>query len=96
MTVGRNEVIMDDRTDLCGKTLGDYQILKRIGGGATSDVFLARQISLERHVALKILKDALASDDNYVRRFLHEARAAAQLEHPNVVRIYEVGELKKS
>lgn len=94
MTVGRNEVIMDDRTDLCGKTLGDYQILKRIGGGATSDVFLARQISLERHVALKILKDALASDDNYVRRFLHEARAAAQLEHPNVVRIYEVGELK--
>ncbi len=93
MEVGQKEVIMDDRTDLCGKTLGDYQILKRVGGGATSDVFLARQISLERHVALKILKDALASDDNYVRRFLHEARAAAQLEHPNVVRVYEVGEL---
>lgn len=94
MSAGHDEVIMDDRTDLCGKTLGDYQILKRIGGGATSDVFLARQISLGRHVALKILKDALAEDDSYVRRFLHEARAAAQLEHPNVVRIYEVGELK--
>ncbi|MBP5620912.1 MAG: serine/threonine protein kinase, partial [Thermoguttaceae bacterium] len=81
------------RESLCGRTLGDYHIERRIGGGATSDVFLAKQISLSRLVALKILKDEFASDEKYVKRFLQEARAAARLEHPNIVRIYEVGEL---
>ena len=92
---------MDERTtdvdpmreSLCGRTLGDYRIERRVGGGATSDVFLAKQISLSRPVALKILKDELANDEKYVKRFLQEARAAARLEHPNIVRIYEVGEL---
>lgn len=78
---------------LCGRTLGDYRIERRVGGGATSDVFLATQISLGRRVALKILKDELASDETYLTRFLQEARAAARLEHPNIVRIYEVGVL---
>lgn len=82
-----------DRRELCGKTLGGYCFIRRIGGGATSDVFLARQESLGRNVAVKILKDALASDSVYVKRFIHEARVAAQLEHPNVARIYEAGEL---
>ena len=81
------------RDALCGRTLGDYHILRRVGGGATSDVFLARQVSLGRNVALKILKDELANDETYVKRFLQEARSAARLEHPNVVRVYEVGEL---
>lgn len=81
---------------LCGKTLGDYQILRRVGGGATSNVFLAKQLSLGRYVALKILKDELSSDETYVKRFLQEARSAARLEHPNIVRIYEVGELVDS
>ncbi len=78
---------------LCGRTLGDYRIERRVGGGATSDVFLATQISLGRRVALKILKDELANDETYLTRFLQEARAAARLEHPNIVRIYEVGVL---
>ena len=82
-----------NRETLCGRSLGDYQIIRRVGGGATSDVFLARQISLGRLVALKILKDELSIDSTYVKRFLQEARSAARLEHPNVVRIYEVGEL---
>ncbi len=84
------------RESLCGRTLGDYRIERRVGGGATSDVFLAKQISLGRFVALKILKDDLANDEKYVKRFLQEARAAARLEHPNIVRIYEVGELTDS
>lgn len=81
---------------LCGLTLGDYHIERRVGGGATSDVFLATQISLGRRVALKILKSELANDETYVKRFLQEARSAARLEHPNIVRIYEVGELEFS
>lgn len=81
------------RESLCGRTLGDYRIERRVGGGATSDVFLAKQLSLGRSVALKILKDELSNDEIYVKRFLQEARSAARLEHPNIVRIYEVGEL---
>ncbi len=80
------------RENLCGRTFGDYYIERRIGGGATSDVFLATQVSLGRRVALKILKDELADDESYVKRFIQEARAAARLEHPNIVRVYEVGE----
>ncbi len=81
----------DRREELCGRTLGDYRIERRVGGGATSDVFLATQLSLGRSVALKILKDELARDETYLKRFLQEARAAARLEHPNIVRVYEVG-----
>ena len=79
------------REELCGRTLGDYRIERRVGGGATSDVFLATQLSLGRPVALKILKDELTRDETYLRRFLQEARAAARLEHPNIVRVYDVG-----
>ena len=79
------------REELCGRTLGDYRIERRVGGGATSDVFLATQLSLGRPVALKILKDELARDETYLRRFVQEARATARLEHPNIVRVYEVG-----
>lgn len=89
----RTNEVDEMRETLCGRTLGDYMIERRIGGGATSDVFLAKQLSLRRSVALKILKDDLANDSIYVKRFLQEARAAARLEHPNIVRIYEVGEL---
>ncbi|MBQ9800787.1 MAG: protein kinase, partial [Thermoguttaceae bacterium] len=81
----------DRREELCGRTLGGYRIERRVGGGATSDVFLATQLSLGRPVALKILKDELARDETYLKRFLQEARAAARLEHPNIVRVYEVG-----
>ena len=88
-----SNTVAAQRQDLCGKTLGDYTIVRWIGGGATSDVFLAKQNSLKRNVALKILKDDLADDATYVKRFIHEARSAARLEHPNVVRVYEVGEL---
>jgi len=77
--------------DLSGRRLGDYQILRRLGRGAMAEVYLAEQITLGRQVALKILKRELAADDNYIKRFQNEARAAAALVHANIVQIYEVG-----
>ncbi len=78
-------------SDLTGRQLGDYQILRRLGRGGMADVYLAEQQSLGRLVAFKVLKSSLASDDNYVRRFHHEAKSAASLVHANIVQIYEVG-----
>ena len=76
--------------DLTGKTIGDYLILRRLGRGGMADVYLARQISLDRSVAFKVLHSDLARDDNYVDRFKREARAAAALVHSNIVQIFEV------
>ncbi|MCH8048120.1 MAG: serine/threonine protein kinase [Planctomycetes bacterium] len=77
--------------DYSGKQLGDFRILRRLGRGAMAQVYLAEQESLGRQVALKILKRDLASDETYVQRFHHEARAAASLTHANIVQIFEVG-----
>jgi eukaryotic-like serine/threonine-protein kinase len=78
--------------DLVGKKLKDYFVLRRLGRGAMADVYLAQQLSLGRQVALKVLNADLARDPNYVRRFHHEARAAAALVHASIVQIYEVGD----
>jgi serine/threonine-protein kinase len=77
--------------DLSGKTFGDYLLIRRLGRGGMADVYLANQQSLGRQVALKILKHNLALDDNYVKRFHHEARAAAALVQSNIVQIHDVG-----
>jgi serine/threonine-protein kinase len=78
--------------DLAGKKLKDFYILRRLGRGAMAEVYLAQQVSLNRQVAFKVLNEDLARDPNYVRRFNHEARAAAALVHAGIVQIYEVGE----
>lgn len=75
-----------------GARLGTYQILEPIGSGGMGEVFLAEDQSLGRKVALKFLPLHLAGDEAYRKRFLREARAAAALNHPNIVHIYEVGE----
>jgi len=75
--------------DLTNKEFGDYNILRRIGSGAMAEVYLAEQRSLGRRVALKILKSELAHDESYVKRFVREARAVAQLSHPNLVQVYQ-------
>jgi serine/threonine-protein kinase len=79
-------------SDLVGKTLKGFYILRRLGRGAMAEVYLAQQLSLGRQVAFKVLNEDLARDPNYVRRFQHEARAAAALVHAGIVQIYEVGD----
>ncbi len=76
---------------LIGHTLGDYLIESRVGKGGMGIVYAARQLSLERTVAIKVLPAELCTDREYVDRFLREARAAGQLNHPNVIQIFDAG-----
>jgi serine/threonine protein kinase len=78
--------------DLVGRQLGGYLLEEEIGRGGMAWVWRARHLVLGRPAALKILAPVLASDEKFVERFLREARAAAQLEHPNIVPVYETGE----
>jgi len=69
-----------------------FRLEKRVGRGGMGEVYLAVQTSLDRRVAVKVLSARFASDAEFVRRFQAEARAAAALNHPNVVTVYDVGE----
>ncbi|MBN1912300.1 MAG: protein kinase [Pirellulales bacterium] len=79
--------------DLPRRQLGDYRLVRRLGQGAMAEVYLAEQLSLNRKVALKILRRELVDDQTYVQRFRREAEAAASLVHANIVQIHEVGVL---
>lgn len=72
------------------RTLAHYEIVRRIGAGGMGEVYEARDLRLDRKVALKILPEAFASDSRRLRRFLQEARLAAQLSHPNITHLYEI------
>src|ERR1700733_9488143 len=74
-----------------GTRLGPYEVLAHIGAGGMGEVYRARDSRLGREVALKILPAAFASDPDRVRRFEQEGRAAAALNHPNIVVIYDAG-----
>ena len=76
---------------LVGCRIGDYQILRKLGRGGMADVYAARQISLSRDVAMKVLRSDFARDQDYVSRFRREAKAAAKLNHPNIVGVHDVG-----
>ncbi|NUM55651.1 MAG: protein kinase [Candidatus Hydrogenedentes bacterium] len=86
---------MEEKTahpgSLAGKRLGNYQIHSRLGKGGMGEVYIAHDIPLDRPVALKVLRAGLAHDEQLVERFHREARAAAKLNHPNIVQIYAVG-----
>jgi serine/threonine-protein kinase len=79
--------------DLTGRTLGEFHILRKLGGGGMGDVYLAEQTSLKRQVALKILRrDLVASQPEAMERFRLEAQAVARATHANIVQIYAIGE----
>src|SRR5256885_8723442 len=75
---------------------GRYKIEEPLGVGGSSQVYLARDQALNRDVALKVLDPAAASDSNLRKMFVKEARALAQLSHPNIVAVYDVGEVDDS
>lgn len=83
-----------DIEHLAGTRLGNYEIESLISRGGMGVVYKARQISLNRPVALKILASALSSNSSLVKRFHREAQAIARLHHPNIVQIYDIQEDK--
>ncbi len=74
------------------EVLGDYTILRRIGGGGMGEVFEAEHQSLKSRVALKVMHARFRADDKYLRRFHIEARSAAKLHHTNIVSVFDFGE----
>jgi serine/threonine protein kinase len=68
-----------------------YQLLERLGSGGMADVFRARDLTLDRYVAIKILRKDYSSDPNFQERFRQEARSAANLTHPNIVTVHDFG-----
>ena len=80
-------------TDSIGRVLGKrYRLLSALGTGASAHVFLAEDVSLQRHVAVKVLQPGLATDDSFLKRFRAEARSVASLNHPHVLRVFDWGE----
>jgi|GEM_PF-1607889 len=77
---------------LVGQTLGAYRLVSRLGQGGMATVYKAYEPALDRYVAIKILPQFFASDPVFVQRFRREAKAVAQLNHPNIVPIYSFGE----
>src|SRR5438445_12480447 len=78
--------------DLTGRTIDDFHILRWLGQGGMGAVYLAEQRSLGRKVAIKIIREHLASNPTARQRFEQEAKAAAQMTHPNIVQVYAFGE----
>ena len=71
---------------------GRYHVIDRVAAGGMGEVFRARDAVLDREVAIKVLHRSLAGDQGFVERFRREAQAAANLNHPNIVTIHDVGE----
>lgn len=71
---------------------GRYRLLRRLGAGGMADVWLAQDEMLDRRVALKFMHERFSDDRQFVERFRREARAAAALQHPNIVAVYDRGE----
>ncbi|HVF44538.1 MAG TPA: protein kinase [Pyrinomonadaceae bacterium] len=85
----------DEEDPLVGRVLdGKYEIVSRLGAGGMGSVYRARRVLIGDEVAVKVLHTKFVNDDTLVERFRREARAAAQLQHPNVVTIHDYGEAR--
>jgi serine/threonine-protein kinase len=79
-----------------GQMLGHYEILRKLGEGGMGIVYLGRDTRLDRLVALKLLNKKYQQNEDNIRRFIREAKAASALNHPNILTIYEIGGLEGS
>ena len=77
--------------EMIGRNLGPYKIVDIIGRGGMGVVYKAEDVRLNRTVALKVLASHLAERPKYVARFRREAQAAAKLNHPHIITVYDVG-----
>src|SRR5580692_9259459 len=76
-----------------GKVIdGRYEIQQRVGEGGMGVVYRARQMSIDRTIAIKMLNQQMASDPNWVQRFYNEAKACSRLQHPNTIRMFDFGQ----
>jgi serine/threonine-protein kinase len=82
------EVVAAERSN---QMIPGYKVLSRLGAGAMATVYKAKQLSLDRHVAIKVLPRKFSTNPQFIERFYAEGRAAAQLNHPNIVQAYDVG-----
>jgi len=87
---------MIDKTGPVGKTIdGKYEVISKIGQGGMGEVYRARHLMMDRVVALKLLRLHLVQDDEALRRFQQEAKAASRIDHPNAVTIYDFGQAEE-
>jgi eukaryotic-like serine/threonine-protein kinase len=80
-----------DTHRLIGQQVDRYQVTGHLARGGMADVYLAEDVDLGRKVALKVMLNALAADEQYVQRFRREAQTVARLDHPNIVQVYGTG-----
>ncbi|MBM4034859.1 MAG: hypothetical protein FJ291_24210 [Planctomycetes bacterium] len=86
---------LSDKVDpLIGQSLGEFEVVELLGRGGMGAVYRARQPSLDRFVALKVLPRAVSRDASFVERFGREAHAAAAVNHPNIIQVHAVGQDK--
>ncbi len=96
LTKALRRIVRDERAKseggmLVKKQIGGYKLIRRIGEGGMGEVYLAEQLTMHRTVALKILHNKWADDEEFRKRFLLEARAAGKLSHQNLIQVYDVG-----
>ncbi|MBA3846611.1 MAG: serine/threonine protein kinase [Planctomycetes bacterium] len=87
----RDERAKSEGGMLVNKQIGGYKLSRRIGEGGMGEVYLAEQLNMHRMVALKILHNKWADDEEFRKRFLLEARAAGKLSHLNLIQVFDVG-----
>ncbi len=78
---------------MIGRTLSALQDPRKARAGGMGDVYRAKDLELQRDVAIKVLREELAADPERLRRFEQEARSASALNHPNIITIYEIGKV---
>src|SRR5438309_8458785 len=88
-----SETTRDRKDSMVGKVLaGRYEIVRKLGAGGMGAVYQARQISMDRMVALKVIQAGVADHPDAVTRFDREMQATAKIEHANTIRVYDYGQ----